>query len=119
MKSIILGLFLIIAGTGYSQVIVNKTDLNKSVKTFELHMAKKPLTSKDCYYVDYGQDNFKEHFYDHKKQAAFDGNNRKFEKGEYMKLLNYLESQGWVKDSQRETNLGDVDITVFLFRKDD
>jgi hypothetical protein len=113
----LLYLFLLISNFTFSQVYVNKIDLNSEAKSFELHMAKKPFTSKDCYYVDYGQKDFKEHFYDHKSQAILDKDNVKFEKGEYMKLLNYLESQGWFKDSQRESELGDVNITIVLFRK--
>jgi hypothetical protein len=110
-------LILLISNIAFSQVFVNNTNLNQNVKNFELHVAKKPFTSKDCFYVDYGQKDFKEHFYDHKIQAVFDINNVKFEKGEYLKLLNYLEQNGWVKDSQRETELGDVKINIFLFRK--
>jgi len=116
MKKLLL-LFLLFANVGFSQVLVNKVDLNTEVKSFELHIAQKPFTVKDCYYVDYGQKNFKENFYDHKRQAIFDKDNVKFEKGEYVKLLNYLESQGWVKSWQRERNLGDVKINVVLFSK--
>ena len=75
------------------------------------------FTQADCYYVDYGQKGFKEHFYDYKSQAVLDKNNVKFEKGEYMKLLNYLEAQGWVKDSQRESELGDVNQDYTISKK--
>ncbi len=110
-------LFMLASNLCFAQVYVNTLDLNKEVKSFELHMAKKPFTQADCYYIDYGQKGFKEHFYDHKSQAVLDKDNVKFEKGEYLKLLNYLEAQGWVKDSQRESELGAVKIKIILFRR--
>jgi hypothetical protein len=117
MKKLFFLALLISSQFGTAQVYINDVNLNDNAKSFELHMSKKPFTSKDCYYIDYGQKDFKEHFYDSKTQAVFDKDKVKFEKGEYMKLLNYLESQGWIKDSQRESSLGDVKISIVLFRK--
>jgi hypothetical protein len=98
------------------QVYVNNVDMNTTVKQFELHLAKKPFSNKECLYVDYGQ-NFKEHFYDLKGQGIEDSTHTQFKKGEYIKLLNYLDSQGWTKDSQREGELGDVKINIILFKR--
>jgi hypothetical protein len=79
----------------------------------ELHP---PLDEDEAEYVDYGQ-NFKEHFYDLKGQGIEDSTHTQFKKGEYIKLLNYLDSQGWTKDSQREGELGDVKINIILFKR--
>lgn len=119
MKKIMMILAMVIFSmTSKAQVYVNNVDLNKTVKMFELHMAIKPLTSKQCYYVDYGQEGFRENNYDIlEKQAICDSTKTKFVKGEYLKLINYLDSQGWVKDSQRESKIGNVRVDIILFRK--
>ena len=118
MKKLIVILLLISTKSTFGQLFVNKQDLNKSVKNFELHLAIKPFTSKQCLYIDYGQDGFKESNYDlSEKQSIFDSSENKFVKGEYLKLYNYLTSIGWEKDSQRESSLGDVKISIILFKR--
>lgn len=82
MRKLIFVILLGLSASLKAQVYVNETNLNTTVKQFELHIAKKPFTTKDCYYIDYGQ-KFKEGDYDVvKRQAVCDSNNIKFEKGE-------------------------------------
>lgn len=118
MKLSFLALILIFCQSGFGQLFVNGNDLNKTAKSFELHLAVKPFTAKQCLYIDYGQDGFKEANYDlSDKQAVYDSVGKKFSKGEYMKLSNYLEATGWIRDSQRESNLGDVKISIMMFKR--
>jgi hypothetical protein len=120
MKKILIVIFIITTNAAFGQLIVNNQDLNKTVKNFELHLAIKPFTSKQCLYIDYGQDGFRESNYDlNEKQSIYDSTGNKFVKGDYMKLYNYLTAIGWEKDSQRESSLGDVKISIILFKRKD
>lgn len=106
-----------LASATQAQVYVNDVNLNTTVTQFEIHMCKKPFTTKDCYYADYGQ-KFKEGDYDVvKRQAIYDSTGTKFEKGEYVRMLNYLNATGWKRSSQRITKIGNIDVQVILFEK--
>lgn len=100
-----------------SQVIVHETDLNKEVEIFEVYAFKKPFNTKECYFADFGQKDFKLHFYDHKRQAIYTADGRKFEKGEWLNLLKYLRSQGWEKTDERKEKLGNNEGRVITFEK--
>lgn len=118
MKTKILTIgMLFLSMTMFSQVYVNNVNLNKTVKSFELHMALKPFTTSQCYYIDYGQNGFKEANYDLKGQGVEDSTHIKFEKGQYMKLKNYLEDQGWVKNDERISKLGNTKIDIIEFKR--
>lgn len=120
MKNIFILFTLLSCYSSFGQLIVNGKDLNKTVKSFELHMAVKPFTSKQSLYIDYGQDGFKEVNYDlSDKQSVYDSLGQKFSKGEYMKLSNYLDATGWIRDNQRESKLGDVKINIMMYRRKD
>jgi len=73
-----------------SQIIVNEVDITKETEMFDVWAFKKPLSSKESYFIDYGQDGFKIHNYDTKKQSIFNKDGVKFEKGEWIKLVKYL-----------------------------
>ena len=106
---------------GYSaraQVIVNKVDLNKAVDTFEVYAFKKPFSTKECFFANYGQKAFKLHWYDDSSQAIFDNTGRKFEKGEWLQLSNYLKSQGWKKTDNRTEKLGNIEGRVVTFERE-
>lgn len=116
MKKLLFPILLISIST-QAQVYVDSTDLNTAVKYFELHITKKPFSTKDCYYVDYGQKDFRERGFDNESQSVHNKDSVKFEKGEFVKLVNYLGEQGWIKDGQRETKSGKELITIVLFRR--
>ena len=107
----------LIAITIKSQVMVNGIDLNKEVEAFEVWAVKKPFSQKESLFVNYGQDNFRQSNYDSKKQCILDKNGRKFMKGEYMKLYNYLKNQGWIKTSEVETSIGSQKGRIIMFEK--
>ncbi len=100
-----------------AQVLVNNQDLNVAVEIFELYAFKKPFSTKECYFVNFGQDRFKLHFYDHKTQAVFDAEGKKFEKGEWLRMLNYLRVQGWRKADERTEKLGNNEGRVVTFER--
>lgn len=100
-----------------AQVVVKDTDLNEAVEMFELYAFKKPFSTKEVYFVNFGQDKFRLHFYDHKSQAIFDDKGEKFEKGEWLKLMNYLRAQGWKKTDERKESLGNNEGRVVQFER--
>jgi hypothetical protein len=101
-----------------NSLMVNGQDLNTTVKMFELYSAKKPFTNKECFYIDSGNNNFKPQNYDvTKNQAIFDKDGKKFEKGENMRLAQYLDDAGWVEAGTRQTTQGDVPVTVVRYKK--
>ena len=99
-------------------MVVNGTDLNEEVDIFEVYAFKKPFSTKECFFADYGQKNFKLHFYDHKRQAIYNAEGEKFEKGEWLNLMKYLRSQGWKKTDERKEKLGDNEGRVVTFEKE-
>lgn len=98
-----------------AQVIVNGNDINKTATTLEVWAIAKPFNTKESMFADYGQDDFKSHYYDHKSQAINDKDGKKFEKGEWVKLLNYLTSEGWEMKSERPGNVGDQKGRIITF----
>jgi len=115
--------FLLIAGllfAGYqmeAQVIVNGVDINKETEMFDLWAFTKPFSTKESYFVDYGQDGFKSVNYDNKAQSIANAEGKKFEKGEWMKLVKYLSEQGWEEKTSRDANMGDAKGRVVTFVK--
>lgn len=110
-------LLIFICSVGYGQIIVNKEDIKDKVTIFEVWAFKKPFTQKECYFIDYGQENFKPFNYDLKEQGIKDSEGKKFEKGEWLKLIQYIESQGFAKDSERSESIGDVQGRIITFKK--
>ena len=101
----------------FGQIIVNKEDIKDKVSIFEVWAFKKPFTSKECYFINYGQDNFKPANYDLLGQGIKSLDDKKFEKGEWLKLIQYLESQGFIKDSERDETIGDIKGRIITFKK--
>lgn len=108
---------ILVGGAMNAQVMVNSVDLNKEVETFELYIMAKPFNTKESLFVNYGQDKFKISNYDLRDQGISDAEGKKFEKGDYMKLLNYLGKQGWEKADERETTNGNQKGKVIIFNK--
>jgi hypothetical protein len=116
IRLLLVALVLTLSSNVYSQVYVNNVDLNKAVKMFELHCTLRPFTPVPCLYIDYGQ-KFIETFYDSKTQAVCDSNNVKFKKGELMKLMQYLDNQGWIVVSQRDYNLTTITGSIITYKR--
>lgn len=118
MKRILIIVLIVFATTNtIAQVIVNGHDLNKEVEIFELWAFKKPFNNKESLFVNYDQDKFRSHYYDHKTQRIYDNKGEYFEKGEYLKLYKYLKSQGWQKIDERFEQFGDAEGRVITFEK--
>ncbi len=118
MKKLVFSLILLISVTASSQVIVNKVDVNEESEIFEVYAFKKPFSTKEVYFGNYGQDNFKLHYYDHKRQAIYDSEGNKFEPGEWLKLYKYLRDNDWKKIDEREEKYGKTKGRVITFEKD-
>lgn len=118
MKTIKLLFFFLFLSTtlSFSQV-VNKVSISKETDVLELYCFKKPFSQKESFFIDFGQDKFRPHYYDHKTQAVFDDSARKFKKGEYLKLYKYLKSKSWIKIDERDHEIGDVKGRVITFEK--
>ena len=101
----------------YGQIIVNKEDIKEKVTMFEVWAFKKPFTSQECYFIDYGQKNFKPSNYDLLEQGIKDKDGKKFEKGEWIKLYQFLESQGFVRDNEREEKIGNIKGRIITFKR--
>ena len=94
-----------------SQIIVNGNDIsNESI--IEVWVFKKPLTSKEVFFANFGQDKFRPHYYDHKTQKI-DG----VGKAESIKLLKLMRDNGFTKIDEREENIGNVKGRVLTFEK--
>ena len=118
MKSVVLILVLVFMGLSLSaQVLVNGMDINKEAEVITIYAFKKPFSTKECFFCDFGQDNFRLHYYDAKKQCIKDKDGRKFEKGEYVKLYTYLKSQGQEKIDEFEEMLGDIKGRAIMFER--
>lgn len=117
MKQLLFGIAMAITTTSFSQVIVNKVDVNDAAKTIEVWAFVKHFTVEECYFMNYGQEKFRPNYYDHKTQMISDKDRNKFKKGEWLKLTNYLESQGWEQKSERKATIGDLEGRVTTFIK--
>lgn len=98
-----------------AQIFVNKVDITKETETFDVWAFTKPFSTKESFFIDYGQDDFKPHYYDHKTQLISDKDGNKFEKGEWIKLVKYLNANGFEEKSSRDANIGDVKGRVITF----
>lgn len=119
MKKIFtLSMLLSLSITSYSQVIVNNENLNEVAESFELYSAIKPFTTEECVFIDYGQDKFKPNNYDLKDlQAVYDKDGNKFKKGEYRKLVKYLESEGWKATDKRTSKIGNIETNITIYER--
>ena len=118
MKKVLLPLMLcLFFTTNVLSQKVNKTDISNETDLFELYIFKKPFSNKESYFVDFGQDKFRPHYYDHKTQAICNDSGKKFEKGTYIKLAKFLKSKGWAKTDERESSIGEVKGRVLTFEK--
>lgn len=118
MKKILISLGVMFSSVIYSQIIVNKEDIKDKVDEFEVWAFKKPFTSKDCYFINYGQKKFTPSNYDLLGQGIIDKDGNKFEKGEWLRLSKYLREQGFKKESEREEYIGDLKGRVITFIKE-
>lgn len=100
-----------------AQIIVNKVDVTQETETFDVWAFKKPLSVKESFFMDYGQDDFKPHYYDHKSQSINDKDGNKFEKGEWIKLVKFLNANGYEEKSTRDAEIGDQKGRVVTFIK--
>ncbi len=80
-------------------------------------MRSKPFSTKESYFVNFGQEKFRLHYYDHKTQAIFDADGGKFNKGEWLKLMQYLRAEGWKKTDERQEMLGNNEGRVVTFER--
>lgn len=118
MRKIITFLLLFVAFYTNAQVIVNKENLNEVADSFDLFVAIKPFTTEECVFIDYGQDKFKPNNYDLKDvQAVYDKDGNKFKKGDYRKLVKYLEAEGWKQTDKRMSKIGNIDINIVTFER--
>jgi hypothetical protein len=117
MNKLLLGAILLFSTLGFSQVNVNNIDISKETETFDVWSFVKPFSGKESYFIDYGQDSFKPHYYDHKSQAIFDKDGVKFEKGQWIKLVNYLKTQGFEEATSRTQEIGDVKGRITNFKR--
>lgn len=118
MKKLLLGL-LFTGGVMSAQVVVNGIDINSdtNVNSIEVYTVAKPFNTKESIFVNDGINDFKIHNYDTKKQSIFNAEGKKFEKGEYLNLYNYLLAQGWEEGSTRTAKIGDQTGNVVIFKK--
>jgi hypothetical protein len=100
-----------------SQVMVGGIDLNTTVQMFELNVMAKPFNTKESLFINYGQEGFRLSNYDLMKQGVSDASGKKFEKGEYLKLFQYLMEQGWEKVDQKTVTLGTQTGTTYIFNR--
>lgn len=117
MKKILLIGLVGMSISTFSQIITNKEDISDKVDTFELWAFVKPFTSKECYFINYGQKKFKPNNYDLLGQGVYDKDNRKFEKGEFLQLNKYLKDNGFQKSDERPATIGDIQGRVITFEK--
>ena len=117
MKKLILGAIVLFSTLSFGQINVNNVDITKTTETFDVWAFIKPFSVKESYFMDYGQDKFRPHYYDHKTQAILDKDGIKFEKGAWIKLVNYLKSQGFEEASSRNMEIGDVKGRIINFKR--
>ena len=117
MKKISLFIALFFCLFMNAQIVVNGNDITKEVDAFEVWAFKKPFSQKESYFINYGQDKFRPHYYDHKTQAVLTADGEKFGKGEWLQLVKYLKEQGFEKTDERLENIGDVQGRVVTFER--
>jgi hypothetical protein len=118
MKTIkLLLIALLFSFNSFAQITVNKVDISNEVDTFEVWAFKKPFSNKESLFVNYGQDKFRPHYYDHKTQRILNGSGEVFKKGSWLKLSSYLKKQGWIKTDERSETIGDITGRVVTFEK--
>lgn len=117
MKKILLSTFLVFSITSYSQVVVDGVDLNNEVQMFEVYLMQKPFSVKESIFANSGKNNFKLQNYDTKKQSIYNAEGKKFEKGQYLELYNYLISQGWESTDEHQVKLGNNTGRTIMFKK--
>lgn len=117
MKKIILLALLSFSYFASAQIIVNKEDIKDKTDIFEVWAFIKPFNLKESYFINYGQKKFRPNNYDFSGQCIFDKDNRKFEKGEWLQLVQYLKSQGFEKKEERPGTIGDITGRIATFEK--
>lgn len=106
-----------VSAVGMAQVIVDGKDLNEEVEMFEVYTMVKPFSTKETIFANSGSNNFRLHYYDHKRQAIYNAEGKKFEKGQYLELYTYLTEQGWYVDNERPVKLGNNTGKAIIFKK--
>ncbi|WP_312922588.1 hypothetical protein [Empedobacter brevis] len=118
MKNILVISSIIISGFVNAQIITNKEDISEKVEMFEVWAFKKPFSLKESYFINYGQDKFKPNNYDLVGQGIQDKEGKKFDKGEWLKLVQYLEKNGFYKQEERAETIGNVEGRIITFKKE-
>jgi hypothetical protein len=119
MKKLILLLALTLSSTAYSQDVL--TVNNKNINEYEyidVYTAIKPLSTKECIFIDTGDNDFKKKNYDATKNQRIYWNEKKLKSGNVMKVKKYLLLNGWSKIDGSETSQGDVQISINTYIKD-
>lgn len=116
-KVVLIYFFFGFYNIAFSQITTNKEDIKDKVSVFEVWAFVKPFTMKECYFINYGQKKFRPNNYDLVGQGIFDKDNRKFEKGEWLQLVQYLKTQGFEKKEERPGAIGDITGRVATFEK--
>lgn len=117
MNKILFFLAIIISTIYSAQIITSKEDIKGKVDTFEVWAFIKPFNMKESYFINYGQNKFRPNNYDLLGQGIFDKENRKFEKGEWLQIVQYLKSQGFEKKEERPGTIGDITGRIATFEK--
>lgn len=111
MKKIILTVAIaLITLTASSQISVNGTDITNE-PLVEVWAFKKPFSTKESIFVNYGQSKFRPHYYD--KNQGIDG----IEKGEWMKVLKLFINNGFERMDERQDFVGNQEGRVITFIK--
>lgn len=116
MKKLLL-IFLFGSLSANAQVIVNNEDLNQKVEMFEVYLMAKPFNTKESIFANSGSNDFKLQNYDTKKQSISNAEGKKFEKGDYLNLVQYLTDQGWEEGKSRDITLGNQKGTCVIFKR--
>lgn len=120
MKKIILTITIALSAFTMSnaQILVDKKDITQTVDMFDVWCFTKPFTTKECYFIDYGQTGFKPVNYDLKEvQTIRDSLENKFSKGEWIRLVNYLKLNGYEKTGEHESMIGNLKGRVVTFER--
>jgi hypothetical protein len=118
MKKLITFSILMSFFFGYNQTI-NGVNISEKTKLFELYAFKKPFSIEESFFIDYGQDKFRPHYYDHKTQAIINDEGEKFKKGDYIGILKFMKLKGWQKINERESFIGDIRGRIITYEKID
>ena len=118
IKLLLIALLLfLVSHSVNAQIIVNNIDITNEVDTFEVWAFKKPLSNKESLFINFGQDKFRPHYYDHKTQRISKSDGFVFKKGSWLKLYSFLKKEGWVKFDERNETIGDIKGRVVTFEK--